>query len=262
MSYAFMDLGLSAALFLLMLAMLLLGASMGRRRREKVGTEVSGAGAVDGAVYALLGLLVAFTFSGAASRFDERRSLIVEEANDIGTAYLRLDLLPADAQPGLRDLMRRYTESRLKVYQTLPDLEASYEELALSQQLQSQIWTRALEASRRPGQDTAATMLLLPALNAMFDITTTRTMASLKHPPKAIFGMLFAICLLGAMLAGFNMGLGGRVSLLHAVTFPAVMSIAVNLILDMEHPRLGLITVDSFDQVIADTLANMTPKPD
>ena len=56
-------------------------------------------GVIEGAVFALLGLLLAFTFSGAATRFEGRRHLIVEEANDIGTAYLRVDLLPADAQP-------------------------------------------------------------------------------------------------------------------------------------------------------------------
>jgi len=67
----------------------------------------AGAGAVEGSVFGLLGLLIAFTFSGAAFRFDARRQLAVEETNAIGTAYLRLDLLPADKQPALRDSFRR-----------------------------------------------------------------------------------------------------------------------------------------------------------
>jgi hypothetical protein len=58
-----------------------------------------------------MGLLIAFTFSGAASRFDTRRQLVVEEANAIGTAYLRLDLLPASAQSALRESFRRYLEA-------------------------------------------------------------------------------------------------------------------------------------------------------
>ena len=74
-------------------------ATRGRRRR---GRPRAGVGAVEGAVYGLLGLLIAFTFSGAGLRFDHRRSLVVEEANAIGTAYLRIDLLPEDAQPALR----------------------------------------------------------------------------------------------------------------------------------------------------------------
>jgi hypothetical protein len=89
---------LSGGLFVAMFAMLELGHRPGvRRRRIDAESAAAGTGVVEGAVFALLGLLIAFTFSGAASRFDERRKLIVEEANAIGTAYLRLDLLPSAA---------------------------------------------------------------------------------------------------------------------------------------------------------------------
>ena len=88
----------AAGLFIGMLCLLEVGRRVGQRRRE-ADTEGAraGVGVIDGAVFALLGLLLAFTFSGAAARFDTRRHLIVEEANAIGTAYLRLDLLPPDA---------------------------------------------------------------------------------------------------------------------------------------------------------------------
>src|SRR6476469_4199228 len=96
-------------------------AEMGRRlglghlaREPKKLAE--GAGAAEAAVFGLLGLLIAFTFSGAASRFEDRRHLVTEEANAIGTAYLRVDLLPADAQPELRRLFRRYTDVRASTY--------------------------------------------------------------------------------------------------------------------------------------------------
>src|SRR5882672_54865 len=69
-----------------------------REARQAGGEMPAGVGAVDGAAFALLGLLLAFTYSGAANRFEHRREQIVEEANDIGTAWLRLDLLPADSQ--------------------------------------------------------------------------------------------------------------------------------------------------------------------
>src|SRR5512142_402713 len=96
-------------LFVGMIGLLELGRRLGRRRQAKDEERArAGLGAVEGAVFALLGLLIAFTFSGAASRFDARRELIVREANAIGTAWLRLSLLPAHAQPGLRDMFRRY----------------------------------------------------------------------------------------------------------------------------------------------------------
>ena len=97
MSHAVTVFVFTFGLFLGMLLFLEIGRRIAvRRMREDTGTAGEGVGAVDGAVFALLGLLIAFTFSGASSRFDTRRQLIVEETNDIGTAYLRLDLLPAD----------------------------------------------------------------------------------------------------------------------------------------------------------------------
>src|SRR5512143_443438 len=97
----------AGGLFVGMILLLELGRRLGRRRQGKHEEGArAGLGAVEGAVFALLGLLIAFTFSGAASRFDARRELIVREANAIGTAWLRLSLLPADAQPGLRVLFR------------------------------------------------------------------------------------------------------------------------------------------------------------
>jgi hypothetical protein len=98
---------IAIALFLGILLLLDIGRRIGVRRLTDgpEGARV-GTGTIEGAVFALLGLLIAFTFSGAGSRFDDRRALIVEETNYIGTAYLRLDLLPASAQPALRDLFR------------------------------------------------------------------------------------------------------------------------------------------------------------
>jgi hypothetical protein len=125
-------------------------------------------------VFGLLGLLVAFTFSGAASRFEDRRHLITTEANAIGTAYLRIDLLPADAQPELKELFRRYVDVRWATYRDLADQTATNAKLTEGAALQGNIWAKALTACRRPEAPAQATMLLLPALNEMIDIVTTR----------------------------------------------------------------------------------------
>src|SRR5262245_2395126 len=100
-----------------MLLLFEVGRRIGLRRRAKA-TEgaIAGSGVIEGAVFALFGLLVAFTFSGAAARFDTRRQLIVEETNAIGTAYLRLDLLPVAAQLTLRERFRQYLAARLEDY--------------------------------------------------------------------------------------------------------------------------------------------------
>ena len=230
-----------------------------RRIAEDGGAAGEGVGAVDGAVFAVLGLLIAFTFSGASSRFDSRRQLIVEETNDIGTAYLRLDLLPTDAQPALRESFRRYIDLRLEVYRKFPDLVAAKESSAKANELQIQIWRQAVAASRAEGAPPAAPMLLLPALNAMIDITTTRTMAAQMHPPTVVFAMLFGLALAASLLAGFGMT-GGKVrSRFHMLGFSLVVAIAVYVILDIEYPRLGLIRLDAFDQALVELRESMNP---
>lgn len=245
-------------LFCGMLVLLEIGRRIGLRRmaQDSEGAR-AGVGAVEGAVFGLLGLLIAFTFSGAASRFDTRRQLIVEETNDIGTAYLRLDVLPADQQPALREKFRQYVDTRLAVYAKLPDIAAAKEELAKGNKLQGEIWRQAVAASRAQGASPAAPMLLLPALNAMIDITTTRTMAAQMHPPAIIVTMLFGLALASALLAGYAMAAAKSRSWLHMIGFAFVMAFAIYVILDMEYPRLGLIRVDVFDQALVEFRQSM-----
>src|SRR3954470_21352105 len=103
-------------LFVAMLLLIEIGRSIGVRRRSNDPEDDKGLGTLEGAVFALFGLMVAFTFSGAGSRFNEKRMLIAEEVNAIGTAYLRLHLLPQQTQPALQELFRRYLDSRLETY--------------------------------------------------------------------------------------------------------------------------------------------------
>lgn len=219
----------------------------------------TGTGAVDGAVFALLGLLIAFTFSGAAARFDDRRRLIIDETNAIETAYLRLRLLPASARPALEESFRKYVASRLESYRKLPDYEAATREMEHSAELQQQIWRQSVAAVGMEGAPPGATILLLPALNQMIDITTTRSLSARMHPPLVIFVLLIGTALASALLAGHSMAgtTGGR--RLHKLLFAALTALAIYVITDLEYPRLGLIRVDAFDQALVDLLARMRP---
>lgn len=244
-----------AALFVLVLVLMEAGRWLGLRHRAREGDKVgAGLGAIEGGIFALMGLLIAFTFSGAASRFDLRRNLIVDEANDIGTAYLRLDLLPSDAQPALREAFRRYVDARLATYQALPDTAAAAEAHARATAIQGEIWTGSVAAAAGNPQ---ATMLLLPALNAMIDITTTRTMALRAHPPALIFVLLAVLVCSGALLAGFGMSANPRRSLVHVIGFAAMTAVTIGVIVDFEFPRIGMIQVADFDQALLDVRASM-----
>jgi hypothetical protein len=259
MSYTLNILLLALLLFLGMLLLMEGGRRLALRRAARHPEKATaGLGAVEGAVFGFMGLLVAFTFSGAASRFDARRHLVVEETNDIGTAYLRLDLLPATSQPALRESFRRYVDSRLAAYRKLPDLAAAKLELATGGRLQSEIWTQAVDACLA-ADSPATTTLVLSALNAMIDITTTRTMAAEMHPPVVIFVMLFVVALTTALLAGYSMAANPKHSWVHKIGFAAIVTLAVYVILDLEYPRLGLIRVDAFDRALEELRESMNP---
>lgn len=248
--YVLLGLSLTAGVFVGMVLLLELGRRIGRWRAAGAGV-----GVVDGAVFALLGLLIAFTFSGAASRWDTRRQLIVEEANAIGTAYLRLDVLPPEAQPALREKFRQYVDARLAVYRSLPDVSAAKVELARAAKLQGEIWGQAVAACRSEGSQPAR-MLVLPALNAMIDITTTRTVTAQTHPPSIIYAMLIALMLASSLLAGYSMA-GGERNWVHMLGLAAIMALALYVILDLEFPRLGFIRLDAYDQLLVDVRESM-----
>ena len=233
------------------------GRRIGSRHlaRDPEGARV-GVGAIEGAVFGLMGLLLAFTFSSAASRFDDRRRLVAQEANAIGTAWLRLDVLPASDQTALRELFRRYLDSRLETHRRFENMAAVKAGLARSQTLQGEIWKRAVAAARASDSQPAAA-LVLSALNEMIDITTTRTMATKIHPPIVIFGMLGAVALASALLAGYGMAGSKTRSRIHTVGFAAVLAVAVYVIVDLEYPRLGLIRVDAADQVLVELRRGM-----
>ena len=242
-------------LFVGMLVAFEVGRRMGVSRRARNPEGVAKAGGVEGAVYGLLGLLIALTFAGGVSKFEDRRHLVTEEVNAIGTAYLRVDLLSADAQPAVRQLFRDYVDSRIETYRKLPDLEAAMAELAHSVELQGDIWTRAIAGCNDSGLQSAC-VLVLPALNEMIDITTTRFTASQNHPPLIIYLLLGALSLTAAVLAGYDMSDKDR-SWLHMVIFTMTLSTAVYVIIDIEFPRLGLVRVDASDQNLVDLRQSM-----
>jgi len=237
-------------LFLAILGMLEVGIRRGRRELQNDPSGArAGLGSIESSVFALLGLLVAFTFAGAASRFEGRRLMIVSEANAIGTAWLRLDLLPPPSREDLRALFRQYLDARLATYEAIPDMVKVRAEIQRANALQSSIWTKSLESARSSG-DTPATMLLLPALNQMFDISTTRIESTYDHPPWIIFVLLITLALLSALLAGHAMAPAKKHRPTHMIIFAFGLAATNFVILDLEYPRIGIFTVADADRVL------------
>jgi hypothetical protein len=210
---------------------------------------------VESSVFALMGLLIGFTFYGAGSRFDARRNLIVREANAIGTTYLRLDLLPPDTQPELRQEFRNYVHSRLEVYRNIADRQTLNAAMDQSFALQRSVWKQAVDATK--GSGPAEKSLVLTTLNEMIDITTEQTAALITHPPLAVFGMLTLMVIASSGLVGYTMSTAEVRDWASTLIFALTISLALYVILDYEFPRVGFIRIDPVDQVLVETLKQM-----
>lgn len=248
---------LAIGLFLALLVAQYAGWMIGRRRTNRFGAgEQAGVGAVQGAVFALLGLLLAFTFAGADSRFEHRRDLVVAQVNALGTAWMRLDLLPADDQPLIRDLMRRYIDDLQAAAKSAGDRPTVSRIAAELQLLQNEIWTLVVASANRDGRPHMAT-LLLPPLNDSFDLTTTRMASARMHVHPGIIWLLVALAVLAALLAGHSQAESERPDRLHMLVFAALIAATLYFILDFEYPRLGFIRLDSVDLFLEELRASL-----
>jgi hypothetical protein len=215
-----------------------------------------GTAAIEGSLFALFGLLVAFTISGGEARLDARRHLIVHEANALETAYLRLNLLPEAAQPALRDSFRRYADARLAFYAEIRHARRAVADRERSGRLQHQIWLEATSAALSV-KDSRAALMLLPAINEMIDVTTERDAALRTHVPFALFILLISFSFACAFFAGVGMSKMPRPSLLHVVTFAATLALTAYVIVNIEFPRYGFLHLGPIDELLGEVRGRM-----
>ena len=232
-------------LFPAVLIVMEIGRRLRNRRRNLLGSIT-----IESAIFGLFGLLLAFTFSGAVSRYDMHRLLMTQEANNIGTAYLRLDLLPAQAQPAIRQLFRDYTFAppllRLGRGRSFFDHHWPPKE-DLGTLSDSRIFER--RESRRA-------RLRIPSLNDMIDITASRRNAFNMHPPDVVFLLLFAFSCGCAFMAGYSIHSDMR-DWVYSIALAATVTLTVYATLDIEYPRQGLIRLTSLDRSLVELRDSM-----
>lgn len=255
MNYSLLLGAIAAAFFVLLIIAVQIGRYMGRRRRADKEAGQAGAGAIEAAVFALLGLLIAFTFSGAAQRLVDRRSLIVQEVNAIGTAWLRIGLLEDPDQVNMRNLFRGYVDSRLDYYHHMANLADRGAIASRYAALQNDIWKATL--TKRKTVDAEFITSFVQAVNDMFDASTTVTVAQNAHPPPAIYALLGALALLCACIIGLNLSAGDGRAWFHQLLYAGVMTATLYIIVDLEFPRVGYIRLDQIDSLLEGQRASM-----
>jgi hypothetical protein len=263
MMFALFSLAVSAGFFASSLVLLNYGRYLGLRYLQHQTANMAGLTTVEGAVFALIGLLLAFTISGALQRFDERRQLVIQEANAASTAYDRLALFEGDVGRNLQTNLKDYVEARIDLYRMPHDFSLwrrselfSPEQQDKIVDLKNKVWDATVaacpQASFRP-----ACAQAVPALASLFEVARLRLGASEKHPPQIVYVMLFGLGLGGSLLAGFGMAAATARSWIHMLIFAATLTVTLYVVTDMEYPRLGLIRVENFDHFLVDARRQM-----
>jgi len=255
-NYSLVLAGLALGFFVLLLIAMQIGKWLGAGTDAKGGSSAS---IIEGSVFALLGLLVAFTFSGAAQRMADRRDLLVQEVNAIGTAWLRIDMLDASQQPALREQFRRYVDGRIDYYRNVADLAHRDAVAAKVAAMQKEIWATSMQAARSSVPPFAASYA--GAVNEMFDMASAQTVAQKVHPPIATYAFLGFLALVAAVLVGLNLASSNRDSLIHRLVYAVVMTAALYIIIDFEFPRIGTIRIDQSDELLIAQRQSMVDPP-
>jgi hypothetical protein len=208
-------------------------------------------GAISGTLLALLGLLLAFTFSMSNSRYDNRRQLVIQEANAIGTVILRTDIYPDSIRKLLRANLKEYVEGRIAFYQAGTDLEKTISYYLKADDVGKKVWSIAA-AYAKTDDITTRTSQLIPALNDMIDITTTRRAAGEATIPDSIMYFLFILCLGSAFLLGYEHP--EKIDWIVVIGFAIMLSATIFTIIDLDRPRSGLIDMDTPNEKIIELL--------
>jgi len=198
---------------------------------------------------ALLFFLLAFTYGMSSSRYDSRRQIVVEEANDIGTAVLRSDLYPDSIRAAFRRDFKDYLETRIAYYHSGADVKAVLQSDSLSQVIAAKLWKRAAGLSQNP-LHLAATQQMIPALNTMIDVTTSRLSGEKAKVPKSILMMLFFLAAITSFYSVYTEARRTKVDWLIQIGFCLLVSLVVFFTLDLDRPRRGFVNLDVPNQTI------------
>ncbi len=194
---------------------------------------------ITAATLTLLGLIIGFSFSMAISRYDQRKHYEAEEANAIGTEYVRADFLPAADAAKLRALLREYLDQRVSFY--LASERADLLRInAVTGQLQTDLWS----AVRGPAmaQQTAVISLVVSGMNDVLNSQEYTQAAWWNRIPASAWNLMVTIAICSCLLIGYRMRRVGTISVLPLV-IPFVVSISFYLISDIDSPRGGIIRV-------------------
>ncbi len=191
-------------------------------------------GSLVGSLLGLLAFILAFTFGMTASRFEARKQLVLDEANALGTAYLRAGLLPSSSKVEVRKLLREYTEIRLGgTHATIPAV------MTHSDRIHDLLWTQA-ESLVTVDMDSELRTLFISSLNQVIDLHESRLTVGLRYRiPGSIWASLYCLTVISMTALGYQVGMAGSTRLRGMPLMSLAVSLVILMIADMDNPGDG-----------------------
>lgn len=244
MLWAINEVVLGLAALAAFLVVIEIGFRPGRRRLAGSDDSVKAhVAALQAALLGLLALLLGFTFAMALSRFDTRRTLVLEEANAIGTTYLRSQFLPQPQRREVAGLLRAYVAARLVFYDAgidKPRLDAAN---ATAARLQERLWSVATAVAAQDPRSVPMG-LFVQSLNDVIDLHEKRLTALQSHVPEVVLHLLLTVSAVALGFVAYGCGLTGQRRYVSTAFVALLIALVLTTILDLDRPRRGLITVN------------------
>lgn len=240
---------IAVALFAGILIFYLVGERLGNfQKKNNPDAKAEGVGPLEGSLLGLLALLLSFTFSMSASRYDTRHSLIIQEANSIGTVILRADMYPDSIREQFRKDLQQYLETRIAYYNAATDEAKISTTLSDAEKISGRIWQRATRLSKESSA-TIPHSLMIPALNDMIDVVTSRDAARLARVPDLIIWLLIILTLLGSLIIGYCKK-EKKNDWIVLTIYSLMTVITIYTIIDLDRPQHGIIKTNTANQKI------------
>ncbi|MFV8346011.1 hypothetical protein [Flavobacterium sp. ZB4P13] len=242
---------IAALLFLSMIIIYCIGYMIRKaeiKRNKTLSNE--GLGSIEASLLGLLALLLSFTFSMSATRYDNRRTVIIDEANNIGTAVLRADMYPESIKKLLKADFKDYLEARIEYYNAGVDSSKINLAIKKTEFIYTKIWNQVMKESQKP-ENLVRSNQMIPALNNMIDIVTTRDAIKNATVPNSVFGLLFLIILFASFTVGYS-NIKKQKNHILALAFSFTVVATVCLILDLDRPRRGVIDMNTSEHKIVE----------
>lgn len=264
MSDAFQSLsvGIIALLFAIALVLVLLLANAIGRRAAARSSRRPDLGTMETMASGLVGLLLAFDFSIAQSRFDRRQEVLVHEADAIGTAWLRCSILPPEEGATCQRLLAHYVTVRLDGYRAFgvsggeARVRSSLNE---SERIQTELWQLVSDAVRNDANP--ARVSLMTAVNSIIDLDTDRRASLRIQVPVVVSFVIVLSCLAWAVLLGYSSGLKDDRPHPGWLVSGLLISLVFGVALDFDRPRSGFITTSAAERALENLQSSMIDKP-